>query len=83
LHQGARYLFRGTKTVTEPAQPKTAASGRMLKRPPLPAEGERDYLDDHPFDLIKYPLSNDILVEEAKIPMRDGIRLAANIFRPM
>jgi uncharacterized protein len=67
--------------VSEPAYPKTAASAKKLERPPLPPEGVRDYLDDHPFDLVKFPLPGDILVEEVMIPMRDGIRLAANVFR--
>jgi uncharacterized protein len=67
--------------VSERAHSRTAASNRKLERPRLSPEGERDYLDDHPFDLIKYPLPEDILVEEVMIPMRDGIRLAANVFR--
>jgi X-Pro dipeptidyl-peptidase (S15 family) len=67
--------------VSELERSGTAASNRKLERPRLPPEGERDYLDDHPFDLVKYPLPKDILVEEVMIPMRDGIRLAANVFR--
>jgi uncharacterized protein len=67
--------------VTELSYSKNAASTRKLERPPLPPEGVRDYLDDHPFDLVKFPLLKDILVEEVMIPMRDGIRLAANVFR--
>ncbi len=67
--------------MSERAHSRTAASNRKLERPRLSPEGERDYLDDHPFDLIKYPLPEDILVEEVMIPMRDGIRLAANVFR--
>ncbi len=67
--------------MSELAHSRTAASRRNLERPRLPPEGERDYLDDHPFDLVKYPLPDDILVEEVMIPMRDGIRLAANVFR--
>ena len=68
--------------MTDTAHSKTVASGKTLERPPLPPEGDRDYLDDHPFDLIKYPLPQDVVVEEARIPMRDGIGLAATIFRP-
>jgi uncharacterized protein len=67
--------------VSEPVHSKSAASTGKLERPPLPPEGVVDYLDAHPFDLVKYPLSKDILVEEVMIPMRDGIRLAANVFR--
>jgi predicted acyl esterase len=63
------------------AYSRSRASTGTLERPRLPPEGERDYLDDHPFDLIKHPLPADILVEEVMIPMRDGIRLAANVFR--
>lgn len=51
-------------------------------RPLLPPEGEHDYLEDHPFEIVKHPLAGDVLVEEARIPMRDGIHLAATVFRP-
>ncbi len=74
-------IFSGKKAMTELAYPKTTASAAKLERPRLPPEGKRDYLDDHPFDLVKYSLPKDILVEEVMIPMRDGIRLAANVFR--
>ena len=50
-------------------------------RPSLPPEGEKNFLDDHPFDLVQTPLPDGILVEQARIPMRDGVELAATIFR--
>jgi hypothetical protein len=67
--------------VSKLAHRETATSAKKLERPRLPRANETIYLDDHPFDLVKYPLPKDILVEEVMIPMRDGIRLAANVFR--
>src|SRR5579871_2707519 len=52
------------------------------KRPRLLPEGERNFMEEHPFEVMKYPLPTNILVEEVMIPMRDGIKLAANVFRP-
>ncbi len=51
-------------------------------RPPLPPEGRRHWLDDHPWDVRRSPLPSDVLVEQASIPMRDGVQLAATVFRP-
>ncbi len=48
----------------------------------LPPEGERDFLEEHPFDVVRYPLPPGVLVEDVWIPMRDGIFLAANVYRP-
>lgn len=45
-------------------------------------EGQHNFIEDHPFKIVTYPLPQNILVEEVMIPMRDGIRLAANVFRP-
>jgi len=55
---------------------------QQLKRPQLPPEAEHDYMEAHPYDIVRFPLPDDVLVEEAMIPMRDGIHLAATIFRP-
>lgn len=63
-------------------QAKAPASTGGWKRPVLPPEGERDYLEDHPFDLVKTPLPEGILVEQVSIPMRDGVVLAATVYRP-
>lgn len=49
--------------------------------PSVEARREPNYLEEHPFDLETYPLPGDITLEEVLIPMRDGIRLAANVFR--
>lgn len=51
-------------------------------RPPLPPEGRRDFLDEHPFDVVRYPLPETVLAEDVRIPMRDGITLAATVYRP-
>lgn len=51
-------------------------------RPVLPPEGEKNFLDEHPFDLIQAPLGAGIRVEQVAIPMRDGVELAATVFRP-
>jgi uncharacterized protein len=51
-------------------------------RPNLPPEGERNFLDDHPWDVKRSPLPDDVLLEEALIPMSDGVYLAATVFRP-
>jgi predicted acyl esterase len=67
--------------MTNLAQPQQAPTSKP-RRPALPPEGERDFLEDHPFDVVKHPLPDDVLVEEVRIPMRDGVRLAANVFRP-
>lgn len=56
--------------------------GNGYIRPPLPPEGERGFLDDHPWDVERSPLPSGILVEQALIPMSDGVELAATIFRP-
>ena len=53
-----------------------------MTRPVLPPEGEADYLDAHPFEVRTYPLGDDVLVEDVRIPMRDGIDLAATVYRP-
>lgn len=47
----------------------------------VPPEGINDWLSEHPFNLVKYPLPDNILEEEVFIPMRDGIKLAATVFR--
>jgi predicted acyl esterase len=60
----------------------SAAASAGWTRPVLPAEGEKDFLDEHPFDLVQTPLPEGIVVEQAAIPMRDGVVLAATIFRP-
>ncbi|MGV9245525.1 CocE/NonD family hydrolase [Streptomyces sp. NPDC003710] len=51
-------------------------------RPSLPPEGEKHYLEEHPFDVVTRPLPPGVLVEEVRLPMRDGIRLAATVHRP-
>jgi predicted acyl esterase len=51
-------------------------------RPSLSPEGEKNFLDDHPFDLVQTPLPAGVLVEQVTIPMRDGITLAATVYRP-
>jgi uncharacterized protein len=63
--------------MTDPSR-----TGHGPQRPPLSPEGEANFLEEHPFDLVTYPLPPDVLVEEARIPMRDGIVLAANVYRP-
>lgn len=45
-------------------------------------EGKANYLFDHPFGLKRYPLPKSVLVEQVLIPTRDGINLAATLFRP-
>ena len=52
------------------------------RRPPLPPEGEADYLDDHPFLVQTYPLGEDVLIEDVRIGLRDGISLGATVYRP-
>ena len=64
----------------ETAPPAPPAMG--WQRPQLPAEGEKNFLDEHPFDLERYPLPDSVLVEHVTIPMRDGITLAGTLFRP-
>jgi predicted acyl esterase len=54
----------------------------MRPRPLLPPEGQAGYLDAHPFEVDTYPLPDDVRVEEVRIPMRDGIVLAATVYRP-
>lgn len=66
--------------MTKGHTPKT--SNAAAQPPAVPPEGRRDYLAAHPFNLTKYPLQDNILVEQVMIPMRDGIRLAATVFRP-
>lgn len=54
----------------------------LIQDLPVPPESVHHYSTEHPFDFVTFPLPADILVEEVMIPMRDGIRLAANVFRP-
>ncbi|MBY0441228.1 MAG: hypothetical protein K2Q25_03705 [Mycobacteriaceae bacterium] len=51
-------------------------------RPTLPPEGQADYLDEYLFEVQTYPLGDDVLVEDVRIPMRDGIALGATVYRP-
>ncbi|MFI0714950.1 CocE/NonD family hydrolase [Streptomyces inhibens] len=60
---------------------RTRTTG-ALARPALPPEGEHDFLTCHPFDITTHRLPRDVLVEQAAVPMRDGVRLAATVFRP-
>lgn len=62
--------------------PTSDATNGGRPRPVLPPEGNADYLDEHPFDVQTYPLSEDVIVEDVRIPMRDGIALAATVYRP-
>ncbi len=48
----------------------------------LPAEGGPDFLEEHPFEVATYPLPESVLVEDVRIPMRDGIYLGATVYRP-
>lgn len=48
----------------------------------LPPEARENYLDDHPFDMQTYPLPDEVLFDDVRIPMRDGIHLGASVFRP-
>lgn len=64
----------------DPAPAASAAAG--WQRPALPPEGEKGFLDEHPFDLQRSPLPDSVLVEQVTIPMRDGITLAGTLFRP-
>ncbi len=48
----------------------------------VPPEGRPNFMFEHPFGLRRYALADDILEEQALIPMRDSIKLAASIFRP-
>ncbi len=59
-----------------------SAAEPVMRRPALPPEGEADYLDAHPFEVRTYPLGEDVLIEDVRIPMRDGIHLAATVYRP-
>ncbi|TIC81750.1 CocE/NonD family hydrolase [Nocardioides sp. GY 10127] len=63
-------------------QDTTSTRAPGWSRPPLPPEGEAHFLEDHPFDLVRTPLPESVLVEEARITMRDGVVLAATVFRP-
>lgn len=65
-------------TAPDPTGP-TPGSG--WTRPSLAPEGEADFLDDHPFDLVQTPLPTGVLVEQVTIPMRDGVTLAATVYR--
>ncbi|MFN3538027.1 MAG: CocE/NonD family hydrolase, partial [Brevundimonas sp.] len=47
----------------------------------LPHPGP-NYLPGYPFELTITPLPADVLVEDVRIPMRDGVKLAASVFRP-
>ena len=58
------------------------AARRGWQRPTLPPEGEKGFLDEHPFDLHALPCPTSVLVEQVTIPMRDGITLAGTLFRP-
>ena len=48
----------------------------------IPPEGQQDFLAEHPFDVVRSPLPESVLVEQASIPIRDGVMLAATVFRP-
>jgi predicted acyl esterase len=63
-------------------QVKASIQGQEANLSALPPEGKRDYLTEHPFLLKKYPLPAGIVEEQVTIPMRDGINLAATVFRP-
>jgi uncharacterized protein len=52
-------------------------------RPVLPPDGEGNFLEDHPFDLVRTPLTDAVFVEQVTIPMRDGVTLAGTVFRPL
>jgi predicted acyl esterase len=65
----------------DPAPPAPATAG--WQRPTVPPEGEKDFLDEHPFDLQRSALPDSVLVEQVTIPMRDGITLAGTLFRPV
>ena len=41
-----------------------------------------NWLDEHPFDLNFSPLPENVLVEDIRIPMSDGVMLAATLYRP-
>lgn len=51
-------------------------------RPILPPEGEANFLEEHPFELVRTPLPDSVLVEQVLIPMREGIKLPGTVFRP-
>lgn len=42
-----------------------------MAQPILPPEGRAGFLEDHPFDLVRTPLSDSVLVEQVAIPMSD------------
>ncbi|MGU3432580.1 CocE/NonD family hydrolase [Actinomycetes bacterium M1A6_2h] len=67
--------------MTDISSPSTASAMGTPPRPVLPPEGEQDFLQDYRFDLTKTVLPDDILVEQASIPMRDGVILAATVYR--
>ena len=43
--------------------------------------GVVDWLEDHPWDVRRHPLPSSVAVEDAAIPMRDGVELTATVFR--
>jgi predicted acyl esterase len=63
-------------------EPEPSAPAVGWQRPTVPSEGEKDFLDEHPFDLQRSALPDSVLVEQVTIPMRDGITLAGTLFRP-
>ena len=40
------------------------------------------WTDNHPFGLTKTSLPKDVISEDVRIPMRDGVQLAASVYRP-
>lgn len=69
-----------------PASAQSAAHSQDAKNSgnipeAVPSEGIKNWLSDHPFNLVKYSLPDNILEEEVFIPMRDGIKLCATVFR--
>lgn len=41
-----------------------------------------NWTNDHPFGLEKYPLPDDVVYQDVRITMRDGVALAASVYRP-
>ena len=56
--------------MTHDPAPAAPAAARW-QRPALPPEGEKGFLDEHPFDLQRSPLPDSVLVEQVTIPMRE------------
>ena len=67
------------KPSPPPAAWDVAAPARSAKVPP---EGRANFMFEHPFNLRRYELPEGILEEQVLVPMRDGIELAASVFRP-